>query len=202
MQQIILRLGKQFNLAGIVALVLGLNLYWSGVLEVFGAYFQQTVGAPLLDLENVQAILPTGEAAALVATYDDTARELYWQFFMMDTVAPPLVFASYALLWVVLLKSVAHPWAARFLNSPLLFIPLGVGFFDWWENLAFVTAITGAGENVLLLLQIGQGFVWLKAICLFATFGLTLAVIAYRLGLTLHGRFSKQKPKQTELHTS
>ena len=194
MKKIILHLGKMLHPVSIVALVIGLNVYWLAVLEAFGAYFERIAGAPLLDLENVSAILPAAEAQQLIAAYGDEARTLYWQFFVMDSLAPPLVFASFALLWVALLQRSNHAWATRFLHSPLLFLPLGVGFFDWWENLAFVTAIMAdAGSGVYQLLQIGLAFVWLKAICLFATFFITAVLLLYRGVTAVANRLSGSK---------
>ena len=68
------------------------------------------------------------------------------------------------------------------------------GFFDWWENLAFLSAIMAeASTDVLQLLQIGLGFVWLKAICLFATFITTGLLILWRAVEWVNGRFSRTK---------
>ena len=129
MRKMVLRIGEDSSWVGIVALVVGLNVYWSGVLAVFGDYFEQVTGSPLLDLENVESILSAAEAQALIGTYGEVARNLYWDFFIMDFLAPPVVFGSFVLLWVVLLRHRTHRWNERVLNSPLLWLPLGAGFF-------------------------------------------------------------------------
>ena len=199
MRQLLLSVGKRWPVSGIVALVIGLNVYWSVLLEQFGAHFERVAGAPLLDLENVESILSASEAAALIARYSQEGQTLYWQFFVLDTLFPPIVFASFALLWVAMLKNVTAPLVVRFLNSPLLLIPLGVGFFDWWENLAFVTAVTTPAAATLPLLQIGLAFVWLKAICLFSTFGLTLGVILVRILLAIRPRLGQLVAPSSEI---
>jgi hypothetical protein len=177
----IVQLGKKLQPSTIIGLLLGLNIFWVGILNSFGTYFERAAGAPLLDLQNTQGILTTAAAQALISGYSEAARALYWPFFIMDNILPPLVFGMFSLLWVLLLRKNARSWAKRFLACPLLLLPLGVGFFDWWENLAFLNAImTAPGSDVSQMLQIGLFFVWLKAICLYATFVLTASLLVYR----------------------
>lgn len=174
--------GERLPLWAIIALVVGLNLYWTAVLNAFGAHFAQVSGQALLDLQNVGGILSATDAYALIEGYSSEARSLYWIFFGLDNLFPPLVFGSFALLWVHLLHVDGPRWAQALRRSPLLWIPLGVGFFDCIENLFFVTAISGGpGVDALLYLQIGLVFVWLKAICLFITFIGTGLLVLYRL---------------------
>lgn len=174
-------MGERLPVWAIVALVIGLNLYWTAVLNAFGAHFTQVSGQVLLDLQNVDGILSSAEAHALIERYSSEARTLYWIFFGLDNIFPPLVFGSFALLWVRLLRADGPHWERTLRRSPLLWLPLGVGFFDSIENLFFVTAITGGpAVDAFLYLQIGLVFVWLKAICLFATFIGTALLILYR----------------------
>ncbi|MDJ0757498.1 MAG: hypothetical protein QNJ45_28450 [Ardenticatenaceae bacterium] len=191
MRKLIVFLGEKIHPAAVIALVVGLNAYWTGILEAFGAHFVTVSGFPLLDLQNVERILSAGEAQALIANYGPEAQTLYWSFFIMDNLMPPLVFSSFAVLWVVLLRRFPHRIADRLLNSPLLLVPLGVGLFDWLENLCFVTAIT-TESNSLLLLRIGLGFVWLKAICLFATFILTALFFTFWVGTFVFDRLKSR----------
>lgn len=190
MQKTIVKLGSTLHPTLIVGLLVGLNIYWVGILEIFGDYFERVAGAPLLDLQNTQGVLTVEAAQALISTYNDTARALYWPFFILDNILPPLVFGTFALLWVLLLRSDSRRWAARFLASPLLLIPLGVGFFDWWENLAFLNAIMApSGSDVAQMLRIGLVMVWLKALCLYATFAITAGLLVYRMIVTIWGRW-------------
>lgn len=177
----IVGIGERLPVWAIIALIVGLNLYWSGVLNAFGAHFAQVSGHALLDLQNVGGILSSTDAYALMSRYNVEARSLYWIFFGLDNFFPPLVFGSFALLWVHLLRTDGPRWERTLRQSPLLWLPLGVGFFDCIENIFFVTAISGGPEvNVLFYLQIGLVFVWLKAVCLFATFIGTAVLVLYR----------------------
>jgi hypothetical protein len=124
MRSIIRRLGETLSPVSIVALVIGLNVYWVGILGAFSAHFEQVAGAPLLDVQNVSAIMSASDAQRLIATYNNEAQTLYWQFFVMDNIMPPLVFSSFALLWVMLLRQRSRLWIDQFFNSPLLFVPL------------------------------------------------------------------------------
>ena len=165
----------------ILLVIIGLNIYWSLTLNAFGAHFQQVAGTTLLDLENVGGILSPQAAADHISAYSTEARSLYWQFFTLDNLMPPLVFGSFVLLWIYCLHRTRFNLARSIEASPVLFIPFGVGLFDVLENVAFVTAISSPQMTSLLPLQIGTAFVYLKAICLFATFGLTIVFIGAAL---------------------
>jgi len=61
---------------------------------------------------------------------------------------------------------------------PLLLLPLGVGFFDWFENLGYVLAIHTAHPRTRhAAMFTALTAKWLKAACLLPTFILTLPVI-------------------------
>lgn len=160
----------------ILLVIIGLNLYWSLTLNAFGAHFQQVAGTTLLDLENVGGILHPQAAAEHISAYSTEARSLYWLFFILDNLMPPLVFGSFLLLWIYCLPRIEFAWARHSLANYLLLIPPGVGFFDILENLAFATAVSAPQMTSLLPLQIGTGLTYLKAGCLFATFGLTMVI--------------------------
>jgi hypothetical protein len=179
LQNALYTLSGRLSLGWIVLLIAGLNIYWSLTLGAFGAHFQQAAGVPLLDLQNVSGVLTADAALALITQYSPEARSLYWAFFILDTLMPPLVFGSFGVLWAFLLRR--FPQRLTFLAaSPLILLPVGVGLFDWLENLCFVMAMAATTGDALPLVQLGQLFVTLKAACLFATFGLTpvFAVIA------------------------
>lgn len=176
----------------IVAIVLALNVAWGIILQTFNLQFQAIAGLPLLDLQNTAGILPAQEALALVSGYSVAARSFYWVFFILDTVVPLLAFGSFALLWAALLRRTspgAYAWAQR---TPLLLIPLGVGFFDSLENLAFLVAMhQPAAPIALAVMQLGIAFVWSKAVCLFTTFGLTPTLFMALMLTALKRRFSR-----------
>ena len=158
----------------IATMVVVLNVGWAVTLQSFDLQFRAVAGLPLLDLQNTGGVLTAHEALALVAGYSVEARSLYWVFFILDNIVPLLSFGSFTLLWAALLRRVSansYMWVQR---TPLLLIPLGVGFFDSFENLAFLFVIhQPSAPLALTVMQVGLGFVWLKAICLFITFGLT-----------------------------
>jgi hypothetical protein len=190
------RLSK-LSLPLILLIIIGLNIYWSLTLNAFGAHFQQVAGTTLLDLENVGGILSPQAAADHISTYTTEARSLYWIFFVLDNLMPPLVFGSFVLLWIYCLHHTPFTLARRIESSPLLLIPFGVGLFDILENIAFVTAISSPQSAALLPLQIGTTFVYLKAVCLFATFGLTPV-----FGIAaLVGRFTRRQQQPGFSHS-
>jgi hypothetical protein len=172
-------LAAKLPIGAILLLVIGLNAYWTLTLAAIGPQFEQIANAPLLDLQNVMGVLSAEDALALVNTYSTEARSFYWQFFTLDNLMPPLVFGSFALLWAWLLQRFPGRWT-WLSSSPLLFVPFGVGFFDILENLCFVLVMSADPTAALPIMQTGLTFVALKAICLFATFGLTpvLALVA------------------------
>lgn len=176
----------------IVAVVLALNVAWTVTLQAFDLQFRAVSGLPLLDLQNTRGILTAREALDLVTGYSVEARSLYWVFFILDNIVPLLAFGSFALLWAALLRRTspaAYSWAQR---TPLLLIPFGVGGFDSVENLAFLFAIHQPTAPLALpAMQLGLGFVWLKAICLFTTFGLTPALVVALIVAAIRRRRSR-----------
>lgn len=182
----LVRLGSAVHPGLSIVLIVGLNVYWTITLEMFGRQFEQVAGVLPIDLLNVSGILTTAEAQAQIARYSQAARTLYWSFFVMDNIVPLLAFGSYTLLWVYLLRRHSNPLFDRLLNSPLLLIPFGVGLFDSIENLSFITAITITPKaGTLMALQIGLTFVWLKVACLFTTFAGTALLIGYHAVVTI-----------------
>lgn len=174
------RVGSEMSLISILVLILVLNVSWTLTLELFGQHFSRVAGLPLLDLQNVRGVLDVQQATTLISGYSTEAKSLYWSFFIMDNLMPPLVFGSFALLWAKLFSHSTAALPKRLLNSPILLIPLGVGVFDWFENLAFITALsTMPAPGAEQAMQIGLILVQLKALCLFSTFGLTIVFIVY-----------------------
>ncbi|MCU0494808.1 MAG: hypothetical protein MUD01_24750 [Chloroflexaceae bacterium] len=181
----IIWLGTRMHPLLIVGLIVVLNIYWGVTLAMFGAEFQRVAGSQPIDLQNVSGIISAQQALAQIATYTSETRALYWLFFVLDTLFPPLVFTSFALLWAYILNRQPGRLFERLLHSPLLLIPFGVGFFDWFENLAFIVAITSyPAASTETALQVGLFFVYLKAACLYATFLVTPLLLLYH-GFTL-----------------
>ncbi|NOK62762.1 MAG: hypothetical protein GFH27_549305n184 [Chloroflexi bacterium AL-W] len=166
-------LAKGLGLPLSLVTVVGLNTYWVLTLNAFGVHFAQVAGAPLLDLENVRGILDATAALTLIQSYSPDARNLYWVFFVLDNLMPPIVFGSFALLWISLLSYLPGRWGDVLPTSPLILLPLGVGFFDCLENLCFVAAMSADPQAGLSIMRVGILFVYLKALFLFLTFGLT-----------------------------
>jgi hypothetical protein len=183
--------GERLPLWAVVALVLALNVYWTAILNAFGSHFIAVSGQRLLDLVNVEGILSVDAALALIQQYNVAAQSLYWIFFGLDSFFPPLVFGSFALLWVHLLRMDGLRWETVARHSAILLVPFGVGLFDCIENVFFVTAVAGgATVDASLYLQVGLVFVWLKAICLFVTFIGTVLLVLYRGAIWLRWRLS------------
>ncbi|HZG69054.1 MAG TPA: hypothetical protein VEZ12_20140 [Herpetosiphonaceae bacterium] len=192
LHQFVVRLGSRVDLRLLIASLVTLNIVWLIILRTIGGHFEQVAGYPLLDLQNSispDAVMTPTRAITQIATYTSDAKTLYWSFFILDNIMPQLTFGLFALLWVVLLRGTPHRLARRLLGSYLLLLPLGVGLFDWAENLAYVAAIHvyPAGD---LLPWIYAGLItkWLKAACLMVTFWGTLPIAIYATTLRLRQR--------------
>lgn len=180
MQDITTKLGKladKLSLPVILGIIIFLNVYWGITLNAFGTYFEQIAGQPLLDLQNVGGILSVQEATQLITSYSSEAKTLYWIFFILDNLMPPIVFGSFILLWVFLFQRMPQKWGMWLSKSGCILIPLGVGFFDCMENLAFVSAMVGDADLVPSIMRFGILCVYPKAMCLFTTFLTTIALI-------------------------
>lgn len=162
----------------IVAWLLVVNVQWVVTLQAFGAHFEQSAGAPLLDLVNVQGVLTPEAALRLIDTYTNDDIALYWVFFVMDNVVPLLSFGAFALLWAMLLRRSRLSWGTRVAHSWLILLPFAVGGFDIIENLFFVSALSSGDEaQRIVLLSWGLGFVYAKAAALFATNLITIVLL-------------------------
>ncbi len=196
LRNLLIRLGDAIHPLTIVAIIVGLNVYWTVTLAMYGAQFQQLAGYLPIDLQNVDNILTPEQALAQIATYTPDVKTLYWSFFILDNIMPPLVFAAFALLWVYFLRRGANRLFDRLLDSPFLLIPLGVGFFDWFENLCYIVAISiYPASGAWQAMEIGLVLVRLKAACLFATFGVTLLLIVFHLYTMARGRLPRTQPR-------
>jgi hypothetical protein len=181
-RSMIYTVGSRLGIVTILVLIVALNASWLATLNAFGAHFEQVSGYPLIDLQNTSSILSASAAVGQIATYSSDARSLYWSFFILDNIMPPLTFGALALLWAYYLSRGRGGLVARLKNSPFLLIPFGVGLFDWMENLVFVTVVADpAAAGALQMMEIGLIFTRLKAGFLFATFGLTLALTVYHI---------------------
>ena len=70
-----------------------------------------------------------------------------------------------------LLKHQPNRIAKWLLSSPLILVPIGIGIFDWWENLFFLAVTQQApASNTQTLIQAGFAFGFIKVIYVQATF--------------------------------
>jgi hypothetical protein len=98
--------GRRLDRRLLVVTILLLNAAWLVTLAAIGEQFQRAAGVPLLDLQN--SVLPgevmtPSRALEQIAAYPPEAIGLYWSFFVLDNLMPPLVFGAFALLWANLL---------------------------------------------------------------------------------------------------
>jgi hypothetical protein len=175
------------------AVVIGLNVYWIVTLGAFDAQFRQLTGYPLLDLQNnlqpEQMITPT-KVREQIATYSQEAKTLYWSFFILDNIMPPLTFSGVALLWVYFLHNNPNRLFDRLLKSYFILIPVGVGVFDWFENLGYVAAIHSTSDTTTTAaIYLGLIFKWIKAACVVPTFPILLALALYHMYNRARQRF-------------
>jgi hypothetical protein len=180
LRTLIIYLGRVSSIWTILALIIALNVSWVVALDAIGKEFQQLAGRLPIDLQNTSSILTASQAVDQMTAYPPQARIFYWVFFTLDNIMPPLVFGAFALLWAYYLTRRRNKWVDRLLASPFLLIPLGVGIFDWLENLCFITVLTNpTATSALQIMEVGLIFTRLKAGFLFTTFGLTFALTVY-----------------------
>jgi hypothetical protein len=181
LRRYVVDIGARADRRLLVAVLVLLNATWLVILGAIGAQFERTAGVPLLDLQNSLApadVVTPSRALAQIATYPPEAVGLYWSFFVLDGVMPPLVFGCFALLWANLLHHRSDRASRLLLGGPLALVPLGVGAFDWVENLAYVSAISAQDPAAATTaMVVGLVAKWIKAVFLQLTFLTTLVVV-------------------------
>ncbi len=192
LHRLVVDFGSRANPGLLVASLLALNVAWVLILGAFDAQFRQVAGYPLPDLQNdlaPQTMMTPARFLEQVTSYTQEARTLYWGFFILDNIMPQLSFGVFALLWVVLLRRMPWGWASRLLASPLLLIPLGVGLFDWVENVAYVWVISQpTDQSALAVLYVGLVTKWIKGACVALTMFGTLPLLGAFLLAAGRGR--------------
>ena len=196
--QLVVRLGSRLDPRLLIAGLTTLNIVWLIILRAIGGHFEEVAGYPLLDLQNSvspDAVMTPTRAVAQIATYTSDAKSLYWSFFILDNIMPQLTFGVFALLWVALLRGTPHRLARRLLGSYLLLLPLGVGVFDWIENLGYLAAIHSyPAAGTLPWLYAGLIAKWLKAGCLLLTFWGTVPIAMYVGAWRFRQRWIRRAP--------
>ncbi len=190
---LVVLLGTRIHPGFLLLALISLNVYWVITLGAFDTQFRQLTGYPLLDLQNSlspDSIITPAKIREQIATYSQEAKTLYWSFFILDNIMPPLTFSSVALMWVYLLRSNPNRLYNRILNSYVVLIPVGVGVFDWFENLGYVAAIHSTSSlTTTLAIYVGLTFKWIKAACVLPTFPLLLVLGIIHCGYLLRHRF-------------
>lgn len=190
--RLVVDLGSRANPGLLVTSLLMFNIAWVLILGAFDTQFRQVAGYPLPDLQNDLAgatVMTPARFLEQAASYTQEARTLYWAFFILDNIMPQLSFGAFALLWVALLRRTPRRWASRLLRGPLLLIPLGVGLFDWVENVAYVWVISQPTDpNVLGVLYVGLVAKWIKGACVPMTMFGTLPLLGAFLVAAVRGR--------------
>ena len=186
LRRIVVDTGGRLDRRLLVVTILLLNAAWLVTLAAIGEQFRRAAGVPLLDLQN--SVLP-GEAMTpsraleQIAAYPPDAVGLYWSFFVLDGIVPPLVFGAFALLWANLLRDRPGRLQRLLLGTPALLVPFGVGAFDWVENLGYVSAIAAADPaTATTAIWVALVAKWVKAAFLQVTFLTTAVVVAAVVG--------------------
>ncbi len=180
LRRVVVDTGRRLDRRLLVVTILLLNAAWLSTLAAVGEQFRRAAGVPLLDLQN--SVLPgevmtPSRALEQIAGYPPEAISLYWSFFILDNIMPPLVFGSFALLWANLLHDRPGRLRRLLLATPALLVPFGVGAFDWIENLAYVSAVATADPaTATTAMWVGLVAKWIKAGFLQLTF-LTTGVV-------------------------
>ena len=189
----VVTLGSRLNPSLLAVLVLALNVYWLVILAVINREFQGvTNGHPLLDLQNSLApgeIITPAKVLEQLGDYTGASKFIYWVFFALDNIMPHLAFGSIALLWVYFWRSNPNRLYNGLLGGYAVLIPLGVGVFDWLENLFYLVAIHAyPAPDTVWAVVAGLTFKWLKAACVFPSTLLTPIFLAYHLFRALQRR--------------
>jgi hypothetical protein len=197
--QLVLAVGNRVDGRLVVITLLALNISWLIMLRAIGGQFEEVAGVPLLDLQNeigTDAMMTPDRMTDQIASYTQGAKTLYWSFFILDNIMPPLTFGVFSLLWVRFFRS--HPGSVvqRLVHSYALLIPLGVGFFDWIENLGYITAIHDypAGGTTAAIV-VGLTAKWIKAAFLQLTFLGTWVLLIRHLALEVRQFVARRKQR-------
>lgn len=193
----VVTLGSRLNPGLLAVLVLALNVYWLVILAVINREFQGvTNGHPLLDLQNSLApgeIITPAKVLEQLGDYTGASKFIYWVFFVLDNIMPQLAFGSIALLWVFFWRSNPNRLYNWLLGGYAVLIPLGVGVFDWLENLFYLVAIHAyPAPNTVWVVVAGLTFKWLKAACVYPSTMLTPVFLVYHLFRALQRRARRQ----------
>jgi hypothetical protein len=183
-QKAFLYLEQRLSIWFVLSFVVLANLWWTITLQALNGQFLVEAKFPLPDLQNGSfgPRLTLEGFQTQIAGYNSAAKELYLSFFILDNIVPVVVFAPFALIWIYVLRRNPNRLFNWLLTSPFVLIPLGIGVFDWWENLFYLSAIqNGSAPNTALLIQAGMAFGFVKGIFVQATFFLTLPFLVYHV---------------------
>jgi hypothetical protein len=202
LRQGLLFLERRLNIWFILSFVVIANVWWTIVLQAFNRQFLAVTGFALPDLQNgsfgPRLTLETFQTQ--LASYNDAAKQLYWSFFILDNIVPVVAFGPFALIWIYVLRKNPNRLFNVLLASPFVLIPLGIGLFDWWENLFYVSAIqNGLAPTTPRLIQAGFAFGFIKGILVQATFFLTPPLLVYHLVAQLLHWTRRKSAKPAEL---
>jgi hypothetical protein len=182
----------------IVALVFALNCVWLTMLNALESHFASVSEYRFPDVQinlSPEQFAYPSIMLEQIGSYSEDAKMVYWIFFMLDNIMPPLVFGSFSFLWARLLNAYPDRLSRWIASSYILLIPFGVGFFDCLENLANITAIHNYPD--FMAMRLSMIFNMLKVMCLLPTFLLSAVFSlhwAFRAGRnTLFAKHSAQR---------
>lgn len=184
-KKLVMTLGTRISPVLLGVLAVALNVFWVVILFVINEQFLEVTGHPLLDLQNSLSpnkIITPAKVLEQLADYTQASVFVYWIFFLLDNIMPHLAFGSLGLLWVYFWRSNPNRLYNRLLGGYAMLIPLGVGLFDWMENLFYLLAIhTYPDPGTVWSVYAGLTFKWLKAACVFPSTMLTPVFLGYHL---------------------
>ena len=192
LRDFVVTLGSRLNPALLAVLVVVLNVNWLVILAVINREFQGVTGYSLLDLQNSLApgaIITPAKVLRQLGDYTEASRLIYWVFFVLDNIMQQLAFGSVALLWVYFWRSNPNHLYRRLLGGYAVLVPLGVGVFDWLENLFYLVAIHAyPAPDTVWAVVASLTFKWLKAVCVFPSTLLVPVFLVYHLFCALQRR--------------
>jgi hypothetical protein len=139
LKRFVMAAGKMLPLPTLIVVYFALSAFWNTTLSVIEAQFTaMTAGGELLDTQLLFSPEPIIQQAAM---YTDRVRTLLWSFFILDSFMPQLVFGLTAVLWAALWIRDDNRLYRRLLSGGWVLFPLGVGLWDWLENILWLPIV-------------------------------------------------------------
>ncbi len=182
-----------------VPLVLGLIALAALLIVTFNQVFTPafravTAGHDIIDL---QIPITPEMIYAQLPDYTAASARLYTWFIVADFIFPAAAALAVAFFWAWLFKAAPNPLYSALLRVPIFALPLLTGFFDWMENVGFLTIVYCYPVELPLVASISCAIRSAKLFVMSINGSLSTVFIAITLGFWLYGRFFRSQETRT-----